>query len=204
MKHQRSLLFVALAAVFFGSLLAAGPALAHHPFGGQTPTNALEAVLSGIAHPVIGFDHFAFIVAVGLLAAIPKKGSFWIPGSFLLAALGGTLAHVAGWNLPLPELFISASVLAFGLLLAIDRPFPVVLAPVLAAIAGLFHGYAYGEAIVGAEMTPLLAYLIGFTLIQTAIAAAAFAMGRFTLKGNLRPAGYALCGIGAAFLSSAF
>lgn len=28
-----------------------------------------------------------------------------------------------------------------------------------AAIAGLFHSYAYGEAFIGAEMTTLLAYL---------------------------------------------
>lgn len=29
----------------------------------------------------------------------------------------------------------------------------------LAAIAGLFQSYAYGEAFIGAEMTPLVAYL---------------------------------------------
>jgi len=29
---------------------------------------------------------------------------------------------------------------------------------VLGAIAGLFHGYAYGESIIGAGMTPLFAY----------------------------------------------
>jgi urease accessory protein len=37
-------------------------------------------------------------------------------------------------------------------------------------IAGAVHGYAYGESIVGAERTPLLAYIVGFALIQYGIA----------------------------------
>ncbi|NES66951.1 MAG: urease accessory protein UreJ, partial [Okeania sp. SIO2D1] len=41
---------------------------------------------------------------------------------------------------------------------------------IFAAIAGIFHGYAYGEAIIGAEMTPLFAYLLGFTVVQLLIA----------------------------------
>jgi urease accessory protein len=40
----------------------------------------------------------------------------------------------------------------------------------LAALAGLFHGYAYGEAVVGAGMDPIMAYLAGLCLIQMAIA----------------------------------
>ena len=39
--------------------------------------------------------------------------------------------------------------------------------------AGLFHGHAYGEAIFGAESTPLVAYLAGFGVTQYAIAIAA-------------------------------
>jgi urease accessory protein len=40
----------------------------------------------------------------------------------------------------------------------------------LAAGAGLFHGWAYGATIIGAEPTPILAYLAGFGLVQMAIA----------------------------------
>jgi urease accessory protein len=80
----------------------------------------------------------------------------------------------------------------------------------LAAIAGIFHGYAYGEAIFGAETTPLIAYLMGFTTIQMMVAAIAFAIARGLWRGkeapiipaNLRSAGLAICGIGAAFFSS--
>jgi len=33
-------------------------------------------------------------------------------------------------------------------------------------IAGIFHGYAYGESIIGARVAALVAYLIGFTVIH--------------------------------------
>jgi urease accessory protein len=49
-------------------LVATQQALAHHPFGGNTPSNVVEAFLSGMGHPIIGVDDFAFVVASGLLA----------------------------------------------------------------------------------------------------------------------------------------
>jgi urease accessory protein len=39
----------------------------------------------------------------------------------------------------------------------------------LFAVAGLFHGYAFGESIVGAERAPLQAYLVGLVLIQSTL-----------------------------------
>jgi len=77
----------------------------------------------------------------------------------------------------------------------------------LAALAGLFHGYAYGEAVIGAGMDTVVAYLAGFAVIQTAIAVAAYSLAtRLTGKTegsalNLRFAGFTLAGVGAAFLS---
>jgi urease accessory protein len=79
----------------------------------------------------------------------------------------------------------------------------------LSSVAGLFHGYAYGEAIFGAQTTALVAYLAGFTVIQLVISSTAFFIGQKVLKGdfgqvspNLRSAGLIICGIGAAFLAS--
>jgi urease accessory protein len=79
----------------------------------------------------------------------------------------------------------------------------------LAAIAGLFHGYAYGEAIVGAQMTPLVAYLLGFTLIQYVVALVAQALGNVVIQQTtnkpfplMRFAGFAICAIGVVFLTN--
>src|SRR5262249_61127194 len=43
------------------------PASAHHLMGGKLPGNAWEGFLSGLGHPIIGPDHFAFVVGVGLI-----------------------------------------------------------------------------------------------------------------------------------------
>ena len=204
--------FLAQMAVFVGiaslglSLLAL-PALAHHPLDGRLPANFFEGLMSGVAHPVLGPDHFVFIVAAGLLAAIAPRG-IWIPVTFVLAGLAGTGLHLMSLDLPAPEFFISASVLGFGWMLAMKQRPNLLVILGLAALAGLFHGYAYGEAIVGAEMTPLFAYLVGFTFIQLAIALGAFAVGYALLKQaseqpmlSFRFAGFAIGGAGVAFLS---
>ncbi|MEM8810469.1 MAG: HupE/UreJ family protein, partial [Cyanobacteria bacterium P01_G01_bin.38] len=151
------------------------PAFAHHPFGGSTPSSFVDGFLSGLGHPVIGPDHLVFTIVVGLLAT-RLKPQWAMPAAFLAAALAGTGMHLMALNMPAPELFISLSILIFGGLAVYGRSLNTALVVLLAAIASLFHGYAYGEAIVGAEITPLLSYLIGFTAVQGAIMAGAFAI----------------------------
>jgi urease accessory protein len=207
-KNQKFLPFLLLGAFLFFTVFIE-PATAHHMMGGRTPATFLAGFLSGLAHPIIGLDHFAFVVAVGLLAALQGRRGGSIPAAFILATLVGTGIHLLNFNLPLPEVAIAASLLLFGILLAGESRPNLFLLAGTAAAAGIFHGYAYGESIVGAEMTPLLAYLAGFALIQLAIAFAAYQFGQFALKGVsenpsrlLRVAGFILAGVGAAFLGS--
>ncbi|MBW4549658.1 MAG: HupE/UreJ family protein [Aphanocapsa sp. GSE-SYN-MK-11-07L] len=189
-------------------LLIATPAWAHHAMGGKMPANFFEGFLSGVAHPLIGLDHFAFIVAVGLLAVTRKQGIL-IPVAFVLAAMVGTGLHLANLSFPGVELFVSGSILVFGVLLTLKNSLNTATVAGLSAVAGLCHGYAYGESIFGAEMTPLVAYLAGFTVIQLAISLAAFWIGQATLLGQakdqphqLHSAGLVICGIGLAFFTS--
>jgi urease accessory protein len=198
-EHSRAIGVAALLWLCF-----AMPAQAHHAMGGTVPQTFGEGLLSGLAHPVIGIDHFVFVMATGLLAIGIAQG--WrIPLAFATTAMVGTGFHLAGFTAPVPEVWISASVLGAGLLLALRhslKPGPLV---GLAAIAGLFHGYGYGEAIFGAEQTALVAYLVGFTLIQLAIALGSFWLGRQWVSRDgqaLRFAGFAIAGAGFAFLSS--
>ncbi len=198
----------ALAIAFgFSFLVWASPAAAHHAMGGKMPSTFFEGFMSGLAHPVIGFDHLAFIVAVGLFAAVKKQG-FWIPLAFVVSAAIGTGLHLMSISLPFVELVVAASVLGFGVLLAIKNSPNYLVMAALAAIAGLFHGHAYGEAIFGAESMALWSYLAGFTLIQLVISGAAFFAGKKVLNGdfaispNLRSAGLVICGVGASLLAS--
>jgi urease accessory protein len=196
--------------VSLSSLSLATPALAHHAFGGQTPKNLFEGFLAGLAHPVIGLDHFAFVVAIGLIAA-GIEGGILIPIFFAIATMAGTGIHVASIDLPLPEIAIAFSVLAFGVMVALKPKLNVPTMATIAAVAGLFHGYAYGETIVGAEMTPLFAYLAGFAVIQMAIALGARHLAQFASRkvqeqsslSLVQGLGWAIGGIGLAFLSKA-
>ncbi|MFK8182084.1 MAG: HupE/UreJ family protein [Phormidesmis sp.] len=182
------------------------PALAHHPFGGTAPQTLIEGFISGLGHPVLGLDHLAFVIAIGLLAAVVRQG-WTVPVAFLIAALMGTGIHLSSVDLPAPELVISASVLLFGLLAATRKALSVPAVVALTGLAGMFHGYAYGEAVVGAEPTPLAAYLIGFTAIQGAIAFTAYLLSRRAIATDqtvgvisVQKAGFAICGAGAILL----
>lgn len=144
-------------------------AFAHHPMGGKTPSTIGEGLLSGIGHPIIGLDHLAFVVAVGV-AAIALGSRFMLPLFFIVATMVGTGLHVMSIGLPIVEVMIALSVVLVGFLVMSGRQIALPLVSALFAVAGLFHGHAYGEAIFGAEATPMVAYLAGFALTQYAIA----------------------------------
>ncbi len=146
---------------------APGMALAHHMMDGQLPASLAAGLLSGLGHPIIGWDHLAFVVGAGVLSAVAGLGAVPIL-AFVLATLAGCLVHVAGADVPAAEAAIGLSLLALAAMVAWRwRARPAAAAAL--ALAGLFHGYAYGESIVGAESTPLVAYLVGFAVIQAAI-----------------------------------
>ena len=184
------------------------PVLAHHPTGGNIPSTFSEGFLSGLGHPVIGIDHLVFVIAIGLLAALCDKLGMIIPTAFVVATAIGTGIHLQSINLPGAELVISASVLVMGIFLAQKNQYSLGLLTILSAIAGIFHGYAYGESIVGAETTALGAYLLGFCSIQLGISAIAFYLGKRIINQPhksaiiLRFAGFTISGIGFAFLSN--
>lgn len=159
------------AAITAVSLLASSStAFAHHAMDGQTPQTFGQGLLSGLAHPVIGLDHLAFLVVAALLACTLKgRARFLAPLAFVGATVAGTVLHLGAANIPMSETLVALSVV-LGAALAMTRgsigAFGVT---ALFAVSGVLHGYAYGESIVGAESTPLLAYLVGFAAIQYAL-----------------------------------
>lgn len=196
-------------AIGMATWLMASPAFAHHPLDGKLPSNFFEGFMSGLGHPVIGLDHLAFIIAVGLIA-VNRVWGWLVPLAFVVASMAGTGIHLQSLDLPLPEVMISLSVVILGGLLAWGRNVNLWALGAIAAAAGVFHGYAYGESVVGAEMTPIVAYLLGFGLIQAGIALGARAIAQTLSKTNpaelalkLRFIGFAIAGFGAAFLASA-
>jgi urease accessory protein len=149
-------------------LLTAAPASAHHLMGGKMPSTFGEGLLSGLGHPVIGPDHLAFLVAVGIAVGVGGL-SLALPIVFVAASAIGVALHVNAVNIPGAELIVAATVILAGFLLARGRALPLGAWAALFGIAGLAHGYAYGESIFGAEPTPLWAYLGGLVVIQSAL-----------------------------------
>ncbi len=154
------------------------PALAHHPMGGTTPSTLWQGFASGIGHPVIGPDHLAFLVAAGVLAAaLPLRSGVLAILAFVLGGFLGSLVHLAGIGLGPVETVIAFSVLAAGVALLWNR-LPATLLPVAFGIAGLFHGHAFAEAIIGAEQGVLVAYLAALALTQAGIGLGAMLLAR--------------------------
>lgn len=157
------------AAFLIAMFAGISPAFAHHAMGGGTPSTFAQGFISGLAHPVIGIDHLAFVVGAGLLAAACGR-RYTLPLAFIAATAVGTLLLVSGVTIPGTEPAIALSVALVGVLLISGKKLPAPYFIALFAVAGIFHGLAYGSSIVGAETTPLVAYLAGFSVIQYGIA----------------------------------
>ena len=182
------------------------PAAAHHPMGGAMPQTIWQGFASGIGHPVIGLDHLAFLLAAGVLAAaLPRGAALKAMAGFLVASMAGVALHLAGIGLGPTEAFVAASLVMVGLALLMARR--VNAGALLAgfALAGLFHGHAFAEAVIGAEATPIIAYLAGLAVIQGGLMLGAMALAREAARARwLRPAmGAAASFTGLGFLVGA-
>ena len=176
------------------AMMIAEPAWAHHPMGGMLPQTFLQGLLSGFGHPVIGVDHLAAIVGVGILAAIAGRSAAAVL-AFSVAVIAGVGLHLTQVDLPASELFVGLTTLLIGALVIARQSMSAGLALLLFAVAGLVHGYALGESIVGAEASPLVAYLLGLLIMQSAIGVAVYAAVRALARWPMRTAGLTVVGV---------
>ena len=182
------------------AMIVAEPAWAHHPMGGTLPQTFLQGLLSGFGHPVIGVDHLAAIVGVGILAAIAGRSAAVVL-AFSVAVIAGVGLHLTQVDLPASELFVGLTTLLIGGLVIARQSMGAGLALLLFAVAGLVHGYALGESIVGAEASPLVAYLLGLLIMQTAIGVSVYAAVRSLARWPARTAGLTVAGVLVAIAS---
>jgi urease accessory protein len=139
---------------------------------------------TGFLHPVLGWDHVAAMVAVGLWGAFLGAPAIWVlPVAFpLVMALGGALG-VAGVPLPGIETGIAASALVIGLAVALAARPPLWMAAVIVAAFAVFHGHAHGAEMPQAANP--LAYAAGFVVATGLLHLAGIAFGLLAA----RPAG---------------
>jgi urease accessory protein len=175
-------------------------AAAYHLMGGKVPSTLIEGILSGLGHPIIGPDHLAFLLALGIAVGVFRL-SFVNPLLFIVAMSYGVAVHLAAVTIPGAELIVSISVLVAGIMLVSEGHFPIPAGWWMAMViaAGFFHGYSYGESIIGAEPSPLAAYLAGLVAVQTLLTVGVASATRELWKmWSVAPrlAGAAICGVG--------
>lgn len=156
--------------------LLAGPALAHHPLAGMPMTTLMHGLMSGIGHPILGFDHLFFVTAVGVIAIFTRH-RILAPLAYIIAMLGGCLVTLLWTRLPATELMIALSLLVLGSMLLSGHRFSLSTVVFVFAGFGLFHGAAFGESLAMQEaafgIQVLAGYLLGLGITQFAIALAA-------------------------------
>ncbi len=154
-------------------LATTAPALAHHPLAGQPMETFSQGLLSGIGHPLLGFDHLFFVIAMGV-AALYTGFSRIAPAAYIVAMLVGCLMMANGIGLPMKEAVIGFSLLAVGYIILSGRALSMAAALPIFAIFGLFHGSAFGDTLATQEAaiggSVLIGYLLGLGVIQYAIA----------------------------------
>jgi urease accessory protein len=174
-----------LAAIFL--LLSATVASAH------TGVAAGSGLLTGFLHPILGWDHVAAMVAVGLWGAFLGPPAIWIlPVTFpLVMALGGALG-VAGVPIPGIEFGIAASALMIGAAVMLALRPPLVVAAVVVGFFAIFHGHAHGSEM--PSVANPLAYAAGFVIGTGLLHLAGISLG---LLAKSATGALALRGMGA-------
>ncbi len=132
--------------------------------GDSTDLTAVQGLLSGIGHPLLGPDHLLFLLAIALIG-LQRPRAWVIP---LLAA--GLAGSVLSQFIPLPdaaapwaEALVSLSLAVEGLM-ALTVTSTTWLLPLV-----VLHGFLLGSTIVGAEPTPLVTYFLGLLIGQGAL-----------------------------------
>ena len=127
--------------------------------------------LSGITHPVLGFDHLLAMVSVGMISAQIGGRAIWtVPATFVIVMFFGGLLGLNYGGVTGYEIGIALSVLLLGSSLAADKELDVNFAILAVAIFAIFHGYAHGEEIPTiAEPPPYVAgFMTGTVILHVA------------------------------------
>ncbi len=179
-------------------ILASGAAYAH-------PGHNASGIAAGLAHPFQGLDHLLAMAAVGLWAAQGGGKRIWLLPAAFMTMLAAGAAIAMQWQAALPvENGIALSVLALGLLVALSLQLPVGFSVAIAALFGLFHGYAHGLEL-PASAAPI-EYALGFLVATAALHMSGIAVGVAARQRHAllaRMLGAAIAASGAWFLAIA-
>lgn len=161
LSKSMNVLLIALAISFIPSTV-----YAHE--GGNLP---LGGFLSGLVHPVLGYDHLLAMLSVGILSAQIGGRAIWtVPATFVsVMAFGGVLGLI-DIGISITEIGIALSLVILGSIIASERRLPIVLAMIGVGFFAIFHGYAHGTEMpqTAEPVTYAFGFLTGTALIHIA------------------------------------
>jgi urease accessory protein len=150
----------------------------------------MNAFLAGLLHPLVIAAHLLALVAVGLLIGQQRTALFpWVAFAAGLTAGLTAIAFAIGESAALDVLLVSTALA--GVLVAIARPLPMLLAITLAAVAGAALGLdSPPEAIsIGAAVAMLVGTAMSAVLVLALVAAAARQLTRWWQRIGMRIVG---------------
>lgn len=156
--------------------------------------------LSGLTHPVLGFDHFLAMLSVGILSAQMGGRAVWtVPLTFVSVMAIGAFVGVKGLALPGVEYGISLSVFILGVALAMEKKLVPIWAMICVGIFATFHGHAHGTEM--PKIVSPVVYSLGFLMGTAGIHLAGVLIGvasEKTARGAyiLRYVGAGISGVG--------
>ncbi|MFM8876476.1 MAG: HupE/UreJ family protein [Anaerolineae bacterium] len=128
---------------------------------------ALGGFLSGLVHPVLGYDHLlAMLSGVILSAQIGGRAIWTVPAAFVSVMAVGGLLGLIDIGLTATEFGIAVSLVILGSVIAAERRLSILVAMVGVGFFAIFHGYAHGSEV--PETAEPFLYALGF-LIGTAL-----------------------------------
>ena len=162
--------------------------------------------ISGFVHPLLGLDHLAAMVAVGLWSALAARSAgrdlLWGPVGFAAMLLVGAVMGLQGVALPAVEPMIAASLLVTGLLVVSRLRVPGLVAALGVGVFAVFHGVAHGYELAGSASAwqTLAGMLTATVLLHSAGLAAGWAL-RHRHVWLARAAGVGVAAFGGVLLA---
>lgn len=157
------------------AMLVAWPALADPLAPEEVPQTFAEGFIQGVGVPVISVYHLAAMIGIGILVGIAARGVVPVL-AFGAAAILGVAYQLSPYDLPADDAFVALTTMIIGLLILLRKPISPRVASGIFAVAGLVHGYSLGSVVANAGAVPVLAYVTGLLIVQTAIGVAACAI----------------------------
>lgn len=170
MINSKNTMSVLLVGMLFPAL-----ALAHSETAGI-------GFVSGLLHPIFGYDHLLAMLSVGIVSAQLGGRAIWtVPVLFVLSMIGGGAIGVMDIPVPYVEQGVALSVIVLGVgIVFAQKQRSLILIMLFVSFFGILHGHAHGVEmprsaspvyysfgfVTSTSLIHLLGVLIGYTLTQ--------------------------------------